>query len=132
MQMLIIHGQRERKICSIKLLDADKSIEQITDVIKRSPGAIISRLNKLGYEFKKDKPVYYNEIASWAKNHLEDILKDEKVTYQQIAELIRELIDSIQEPKLCRNENSDSKDLIYDDERENYREFVDLSSGSTQ
>lgn len=98
----------------IELLDTDKNIDQISIELKRSPGAIISRLRKLGYEFKKDKCLNYNEIAKWAKDYLGSILEGDTITYNQIAVLIKELIDAIQEPKLKPKENLNIKNKLYE------------------
>ena len=114
----------------IKLLNAEKSIDQISLELKRSTSAIISRLQKLEYEFEKDKSGYYNEIAKWAKDYLNDILVDEKVTYMQIADLIKELMNAIQEPRISREEILDKKDSVYKLESDNYDEFSDFGSGS--
>jgi len=113
----------------IKLLDADKSIDQISLEIERSRGAIISRLQKLGYKFEKDKPGYYNEIAKWARDYLNDILEEEKVTYKQISVLIKELIDAIQEPKMSRDKSFVKENLRHEVKVEDYEKFADLGSG---
>lgn len=96
----------------IKLLDTDNSIEQVSLKLERGPGAIISKLRKLGYEFEKGKPEYYNEIARWARDYLDDILEEEKVTYKQIAELIKELIDAIQKPSLGSDGETEESNML--------------------